>query len=318
MNSPRYRPAERSRGNAIPLGWQTSPPAKQAPSDPSALFESVAKVHYDDNSSDWDRALKALNLRLCYQPAVAEVLQQGRWRTAMNPGAYIATAAYRRALALELPFSSDRVVEPNGDARRFRVVSSDAPFSKEPDYGQDEDGNAYTEEENRGAACGGDSGGDDGGWEQSVPDWLRPSGWMLRQQRWHENDGDRVNWEKVAEKAVQKRYMRRFVAKALRLSYEEFVPREKAIEEEHKLEAKRELGAAYKWIYRNWEGRIRPVLESSTERQARDKLYGRPKPFNPRAAYLKASEALDALFTRNRTNLRMIRASPRSTAGWPE
>jgi hypothetical protein len=186
------------------------------------------------------------------------------------------------------------------------VVPSDASCSKEPGYGQDEDGNAYTEEESWGA-CGADSGGDDDGWEQSVPDWLRPSGWMLRQQRWHENDGDRVNWEKVAEIAVQKRYMRRFVAKALRLSYEEFVPREKAIEEEHKPEAKRELGAAYKWIYRNWEGRIRPVLESSTERQARDKLYGRPKPFNPRAAYLKASEALDALFTRNRTNLRMIR-----------
>ena len=131
---------------------------------------------------------------------------------------------------------------------------------------------------------------------------------MSRQQRWHENDGDRVNWEKVAEIAVPKRYMRRFVGKALCLSYEDFVPREQAIQEERKPEAKRELGAAYKWIYRNWKGRIRPVLESSTEREARDKLYGALKaPPSARDLYLKASQALDALTARNRTNLRMIR-----------
>src|ERR1019366_10715004 len=96
----RYQADARRRSNSIPLGWQSSPPVKQAPSDPCALFEAVARVHYNQNPSDWDRALKALNLRLCYQPAVAEVLEQGRWRTAMHPGAYIATSAYRRALAL--------------------------------------------------------------------------------------------------------------------------------------------------------------------------------------------------------------------------
>src|ERR1017187_8727445 len=286
----RYQAADarRRKQNAVPLGWQSSPPVKAAPSDPCALFESVATVHYDESPADWDRALKALNLRLCYQPAVAEVLQQGRWRTAMNPGAYIATAAYRRALALKLPYYVDQVIDVHPDpfggpvgvleTTRFRAVPSGAPCPKSVGFGEDEEGHPYTEEERWGACGGGGSGDDDGGdWENHVPGWLQPPGWMIRRQRWHENDGDRINWEKVAEIAVQKGYMRRFVAKALRLTYEEFVPREKAIQEERKLDSKHAMVAAYKWIDRNREHRIRPVLESSTEKEARAKLYGRPK-----------------------------------------
>jgi hypothetical protein len=311
----RYRAVDRARGKGIPPAWSqpepdsTHLPAKQKPSDLCALFTSVARVHYDDNPPDWNRTLKALNLRLCYQPAVAEVLQQDRWQNSKNPRAYVATAAYRRALALELPYHVDQVkeVQPDGTVKsiRFRTVPSGTPCPKDPGYGEDEDGNKFTEEEGWGA-CGADSGSGDSecAWESRIPGWLQPRGWMLRQQRHHESDGDRVDWQKVAEIAVQKGYMRRFVAKALRLRFEEFVPLETAVREERKPEAKCAIAAAYKWIDRNKEervGRISLVLQSETEIEAREKLYGKPtKRPNPRAAYLKASAVLDSLISKNR------------------
>ena len=384
----RYQAADarRRKQNAVPLGWQSSPPVKAAPSDPCALFESVATVHYDESPADWDRALKALNLRLCYQPAVAEVLQQGRWRTAMNPGAYIATAAYRRALALKLPYSVDQTTEPDGTTRRFQVVASDAPYSKDPGYGEDEAGNKITEEEHlswvgqqpvsapaydpflrssldelearhdawerlraevsqlsvrkreipidecrpgpkearaarrkletvqaintwRASTETDSDGGED--WTSRVPDWLRIepegewgasipgpvfAGWEGSQ----ELDGTAyVNWERVAEVAISRPYMRKFVAKALHLRFDEFTGRDEAVRRERKPSDKRAMSAAYQWIARNHAGRIRIVANSPNEAAARAALYGAPQmPLTQRERYIKASAVMDRLFAR--------------------
>jgi hypothetical protein len=261
----------------------------------------VAGTTYDANQPTWDRVLTVLNLRVCYQPAIREVIEQGRWRKIANPRAYVATAAYRRAMELELPFYADRVVDTNWltgeeETRRFDVVPSSVPYAREPDYGQDEDGNPYTEEESWGCA-----GGDDFHWEDRIPDWLRPDGWTLRKQRHHAQDGDRILWERVAQVAVSKTYMARWVGKALRLQYEDFVPREIAIQRERRPDSKRAIAAAYKWIERNRERRIVPILESETEAIARGKLYRPPpKPPTRKEIYLKASAVLDALIEKHR------------------
>src|SRR5260370_27926543 len=67
------------------------------------LLESAAKTNYDSNPGLWDEVLTALNLNLCYQPTIAEVLRKGTWRNAANARAYVATAAVRSARGKNLP-----------------------------------------------------------------------------------------------------------------------------------------------------------------------------------------------------------------------
>lgn len=371
--------------DSVPLAWQTPRPPKLH-ADPSALFKSVAGFHYDENPVEWDRALKLLNLRLCYQPAVAEVLQQGRWQTSKNPSAYIATAAYRRALALNLPYSADQVTEPDGTTTHFRVLASDASYAKDPGYGEDGAGNKITQEEHLSwvarqpvnattydpflrsdlnelevrhdawerlraevsqlsarekvipidqcvlepketpaerrkleavravnswrAAIETDS--DDGGdWTSRVPGWLRIesqgewdagipgpvlAGWESSETF---DSTAYVNWHKVAEVAISKPYMRKFVAKALHLRFDEFIGRDEAVQRECREVDKKAMSAAYQWIARNHEGRIRVVANSPSEAAARAALYGAPqKPLTPRERYTKASAVMDRLFAR--------------------
>jgi hypothetical protein len=187
----RYQVATRLRNTGIPPGWSAEPPARR-PTDIAGLFDSVAGTRYDDNESDWDRVLGVLYLRLCYQPAISEVIQQGRWRKASNPRAYVATASYRRAMELHLPFYADRVVEINwltgeAETKRFKVVPSGAPYNRDPGYGEDEDGNAFTEEESWGGGMD-----QEAPWEDRIPAWIRADDWVLRHQRGHAGYGDRI------------------------------------------------------------------------------------------------------------------------------
>jgi hypothetical protein len=369
----RYRPSDQARrasDTAIPHGWSAPAPERRVLG--LADFEAVVGTVYDENRDAWETVMKALNLRLCYQPAVAEVLGQARWRTARNPRAYIATAAYRRALSMELPYWIDRVVEPDGTVRRFRTVPSSAPYSTDPGYGEDDAGNRVTEDEHRSwvtfsdpvnrtsydpflansvemmgrnhidwerrrdsgtptnsesdqasdrtfrvtdkilvnnswraaAAIDDDDGGD---WLNRIPDWLRfdPAG-PKRDLPGPEYAGRRlgidptslINWPKVAEVAVMKRYMRRFVAKSLHLRFDELIGRDEAVSRERRPEDKLAMSAAYQWVSRNWEGRIRTVLRADSEDQARTALYGARVP-KRREEYLKASAALDRALRRD-------------------
>ena len=85
----------------------------------TALLEAAAKTaSYDHNPQLWDEVLTALNLDICYQVTVAEVLRRETWRNAANPRAYVATAAVRSARGKQLPDYFER---------EFRRVDSDEP-----------------------------------------------------------------------------------------------------------------------------------------------------------------------------------------------
>jgi hypothetical protein len=50
------------------------------------LIESAAKTStYDSNPKLWDELLTTLNLDLCYQLTIAEVLRRGTWRNPSVP-----------------------------------------------------------------------------------------------------------------------------------------------------------------------------------------------------------------------------------------
>jgi hypothetical protein len=113
LNQPgRYQRPPRSMREGTSLGRSRPEPSSTIESRPDrvlSIFErAVAGPVYDANRQAWDEALALLNLRPCYQPAIAKVLGEGRWRDKKNPRAYVATAAARQALAMRLPDFSDR------------------------------------------------------------------------------------------------------------------------------------------------------------------------------------------------------------------
>jgi hypothetical protein len=75
------------------------------------LLARLAGVRYHAAPGEWDRALELLNLALDYQPAVALVLAEGRWRQVANVRAYVATAAVRLALRLGIDPRQGEVLE---------------------------------------------------------------------------------------------------------------------------------------------------------------------------------------------------------------
>ena len=64
--------------------------------------------------------MRTLNLRICYQPAVAKVLSEGRWRNTGNPKAYVARAASNQALSMRLrDFTSKELRYVSGEEATF-------------------------------------------------------------------------------------------------------------------------------------------------------------------------------------------------------
>jgi hypothetical protein len=85
--------SKRSRGGLHPLPTATSEDQTEA-KRLMVLLESAAKTTtYDLNPQLWNEVLTVLNLDICYQVTIAEVLRRGTWRKAANPRAYIASAA---------------------------------------------------------------------------------------------------------------------------------------------------------------------------------------------------------------------------------
>jgi hypothetical protein len=65
-------------------------------------LESASKGSPDRCNSEWEWLMQQLDLGPEYFLAIYETLQQGRWRTARNPKAYIKTVAKREALKMGL------------------------------------------------------------------------------------------------------------------------------------------------------------------------------------------------------------------------
>jgi hypothetical protein len=94
VNSRYQRPKAIKRGE-VSYGWKQQSLPDAGRGYLIALFDGVSgKPYYDGNQSAWDPILELLNLPLCYQPAIAKVLSEGRWRDTEKPKAYVAKAAY--------------------------------------------------------------------------------------------------------------------------------------------------------------------------------------------------------------------------------
>ncbi len=182
-----------------------------------ALFESVSRTpNYDENRTEWDRLLRFLHLDLCYQPAVAKVLAQNRWRTVRNPRAYVATAAVRQGRAMRLPDYLDS---------GFKVIrdgSSDPDKDQGIDVAVDANGNdrSTCKQErcdNKVHAIAMKEGWDDGD-GPNIPRWLQRDG-----------EYDAFDWETVARYAALKPSMVRALALTMKLRYEDNLTREQAV-----------------------------------------------------------------------------------------
>src|SRR5580698_8958182 len=79
---------KRSRSGLQPLPTATREDQLEA-QRLMVLLESAAKTTtYDQSPHLWDELLTVLNLDICYQLTIAEVLRRGTWRKAANPRAY--------------------------------------------------------------------------------------------------------------------------------------------------------------------------------------------------------------------------------------
>jgi hypothetical protein len=297
MTTNRYQQPRRKRSNEIPLGWRSTagekepieeiaPPSgakhgsvkvlfhaqepKRTPKsltiEQIALCNAVAdKPHYDDSPQEWDRVLEILNLKLCYQPAVAIILREGRWRT-LSSGqcSYIARAAYNQALSLKLPDRSDS---------EFRVVKSSSRYTapKADANGFDEEGKPLSEEDamdrmslkHRDHKSSRD-------YCPPVPEHLRCGG-----------DEYKYDWAKVAAAVVLKSRMIESVALALRFKHEESLGRDEAVKKVRGQEQKRKLSDAWKWCDRNWETRILPVMRGEVLGSEQTELPAQRSSFMP-------------------------------------
>jgi hypothetical protein len=212
------------------------------------LLESAAKaITYDLNPQLWDEVLRLLNLDVCYQITIAEVLRRGTWRRARNPRAYIASAAVRSARGKRLPDYSEK---------EFRRVPSDESNS---DVGTRIDSGAGFDLENWGGggvyertASGAvryvDS--DDDGYDRQIPGWLR---------RGEEHDA--IDWETVAAYAVRKPKMACQLARVLIIRFDRGVSRPEAMARAASAEEASAIEAAWKWIDRYADDRIVPLFK---------------------------------------------------------
>jgi hypothetical protein len=292
----RYKPRELRRDRATPLGWQ-QPPSNPDVADVVRLLESVRGKRYDGHEQAWDRVLALLNLSLDYQPAVAMVLEQGRWRDKDDPQAYVATSAFRQARGLELPDFGDQHLGVRVGPGGGPPAAVDSRFFKRMPDGNEVD--------LIGTAEWGFADIDVLSWRDTVPEWL-----------WVEDTRSHVDWQKVAAIAVPKPAMRPYVVKALRLRFDDHIGATEGVRRQRQAGKKAALAAAFKWVARN-QDRLSAVATAPTEQEARRRLYGPPKVPTPiRPARITAEEALAAVIARGKARCFPTDSGPGLLIDW--
>jgi len=269
---------------------------RRSRTDPIAILNRVAGRSYERNRNAWDRAMHLLNLPTKYQVAVAEVLRDGRWRTADNPKAYVAKAACNTMLHLGLADMVDRamgvrrirsncsepVVNDSMFPRRFNDSGEEVNFLEF--YDESPDPPDDTSDDLRGEI------------RASVPPWLRYKGRPFvcqgftfppsKHPTWaRDNESSYlqlgldllfeeplgIDWDLVTRMAVRKAVIRPAVAAVLSYSLDYGVSRTEAIRRARSSEAKAAIDAAWKWVNRNMKT-ISAVLQSNSALEARARL----------------------------------------------
>lgn len=245
------RPINRIRSNEeaeIPR-WRKGTPTITATQLASLLDAGCANPHYDGNERIWDPILATLNLAPCYQPAIAVVLKEGRWRDVENKRGYIATAAYRQGLKLQLREFRER------DFRRVsgsRIIENEGPkgeyfesgLSKQDEFEILQHKTKFRASPRSGLAV-----------VQELECKMRIPQWLQKKQQ-----PGTVNWKKLAGHAALKREKTGALSKALEMRFAEGLSRDEAKKSVTSAAEKRQIGAAWKWIDRNLEACILPLF----------------------------------------------------------
>lgn len=254
MNSQNKRAAS-TNGPQVPSGWNQQGGIEAGHQLVAVLFRvAIAHPMYDGNEFAWDPILELLNLPLCYQPAIAQVLSEGRWRGKQNPKAYVATAAYRQGLRMKLKQFKDPGFKRVAGSRSPMDCDCDHSIDPPADRWGDErisDGDGIDYHEGSGQRRNGKGHGlpifGTNDFDRThIPKWLQ-----------HQEEPDRIDWSIVAKYAALKPSMVPALALTLDLRIHENLSRDEAVRATGR---QKELEASWKWIDRNWETRIVPVL----------------------------------------------------------
>lgn len=274
----RYQAVRPRKAGDIPPGWTCEPRAAETrPGDDIlSLLEAAAAEPYSGASETWGRLLELLFPK---QPkdrlphfawAIEKILARDKWRTMANPRGYVSTGAYFRAWQTTLKeekryFIAEHCSRPHVDngptealadwLHRLNTTTEAVKY-----HGKWVQGHGLSDKDENAAK-----------WSDNIPPWVRSD----------DDSISGINWGKVAAIVVPKAYMRPQVAKALRSRFDDRIPDAEALRRQRKPEARAALVAAFKWVDRNMDSRITPVIESSTEAEARAKLSGAPAPVAP-------------------------------------
>jgi len=212
------------------------------------LEAAAATCSYDSNPKLWDEVLAALNLDICYQLTIADVLQRGTWRKAADVKAYVASSAVRSARGKNLPdyFEKEfRRVTSHGPETDKGTVEDSAAGQKLEEYG----GGGVYERTASGAIRYVDEYASEDYYEQ-IPGWLQRGG-----------EYDAVDWETIAAYAVLKPKMACQLARVLIMRLELGLGRPEAMARAASPEEASAIEATWKWIDRNKESRIAPLFK---------------------------------------------------------
>ena len=86
--------------------------AKVSATEWLAVLEAVARRPPDEANAEWEWLMDQLSLGPEYFLAIYAAIQQGRWRTANNPKAYLKTVAKREASKIDAPAEGAELVFP--------------------------------------------------------------------------------------------------------------------------------------------------------------------------------------------------------------
>jgi len=260
----RYQTVKIRKNSQISHGWRREEAATTKEDIVELLNAAYSQPEYDKSKGLWDAILERLNLPLCYQPAIAKVLLENRWRSAANPRAYVATASWTQGVKMQLPNRPLADIERADMSRIPKFAPTKRVHESASDEGRLENFIYHSFSETAE--------------ESPIPDWL---------QKKHESDA--IDWQKVARYAVLKPEMKKSLVRALELRFEMGLSRDKAVATGGCADEKKEIEAAWKWIDRNVEERIAPLFRMD---EPPSKLQKQKNASGNRSHYIPPGEAI--------------------------
>lgn len=228
-----------------------------------ALLERVKNKRYEDAESPWNELLALLGLPLLAQPLLATVIAEGRFAKANNPRAYLAVAARNQAKQANL-------LKREGDERgavnevEARPVSAVGWSVKVRGSSLRLKAETHDEFIELAEFHHGETPFHSAGIIDRVPYWLKlpDEDLILLESLGY---GMAIDWNKVAEHAVSTPSMLQAVSFVLLRRYGLGQTAKRIIETRKPALSPHQIQAAWRWIDRNFETKIKPLFAMERE-----------------------------------------------------